>query len=124
MNRLDEIRERWEAATPAPWEYEAVSGNVFREFMTDDGHEATGVAHMENVADGVAVAHAPEDAAALLAAVQAVLDLHPEMAFGPGVTICSVCRDSMRRVIVYPCPTVRAVTAALGEGGNSRRTNE
>lgn len=64
--------------------------------------------------------HAPQDRAALLEAVETVLDVHKpfvwDFGFGP-VASCRGCEEQgvAEAQAAYPCPTVRALTAALGD---------
>ncbi|MFS2091049.1 hypothetical protein [Paenarthrobacter nicotinovorans] len=61
------------------------------------------------------VAAAPADVARLLAAVQAVTALHQPDNDGTIGTYCSHCTSLIDGgPELYPCPTVRAVVAALG----------
>ena len=55
------------------------------------------------------------DVPALVSALLCVLDLHRPNQLGSLAT-CERCRDLRGSQIEYPCPTVRAVEAALKEG--------
>lgn len=55
------------------------------------------------------------DAPALLAALRAVLDLHRPEKFMNFEDTCSGCDIGTLDPPTWPCPTVRAVQAALGE---------
>ena len=54
------------------------------------------------------IRHIAADLRSLVAALRAVLDLHEPFGSDPG--ICAGCED------YAPCPTVRAITEALGGG--------
>lgn len=117
--RLAEIRARTEGLVPGPWTWsvggvEALDydGEPVMIFEREDRHVTT-----RN--DAAFVAHARTDVPALLAAVDAVLAVH-----GPAhatltdisgnvmdIETCATCRCAW-----YPCPTVRAVTEAIGGG--------
>ena len=57
------------------------------------------------------------DAPAMLAALRAVLDLHAEFYYdGPNCSQCMYIDGDDVEPEPWPCPTVRAVQAALGEG--------
>lgn len=59
------------------------------------------------------------DVPALLAAVEAVLELHEPEATGYGDWVCGACISAGSHdweSTAYPCPTVTAIQAALGEG--------
>lgn len=74
MSRLDEIRERWEAATPGPWEIDRYPkggariatnfGNGSRKLIADTYQEG----------DREAIFNARTDVPALLAAIENVLE--------------------------------------------------
>ena len=56
-----------------------------------------------------------------LDALQAVLDLHKPVDVEPSETICAACSNRLPNgrfmpIIEYPCPTVRAITDAIGGG--------
>lgn len=53
----------------------------------------------------------------LVNALRAVLGLHKPIEIGPSAVECSECVDpkDSHWGAIWPCPTVRAVTAALGE---------
>ncbi len=56
------------------------------------------------------------DVPALLAAVEAVLELHQPYITRSAWQTCNECWNSGTAEIVYPCPTVAAIRTALGEG--------
>ncbi|WP_440221201.1 hypothetical protein [Dietzia sp. MNB45] len=75
-------------------------------FLTGDGPTSRANAEF--------IAHARADVPALVSALLSVLDLHRPNPLGSLAT-CERCRDLRGSQIEYPCPTVRAVEAALGE---------
>ena len=123
--RLDEIKARAAAATEGPWVNDSTEiGRPFPGTDTIDVWVAESCHPNGDGIDGEAdaefIAHARQDIPALLAAVEAVLELHEEVGNEgkPGcdcgclglVPWCK-CGD-----YTYPCPTVVAIQAALGEG--------
>ena len=112
-DRLDEIQARADAATDGPWE-------------GDYGHFGTGIVagrvrtgpnvigSMWRPSDGTFTAHARTDVPRLVAALRAVLDLHKPR---NGNDDCGHCVNpaDAHWGIPWPCPTVRAIEAALGE---------
>lgn len=59
-----------------------------------------------------------QDIPALLAAVEAVLELHEPEATGYGDWVCGACISAGSHdweSTAYPCPTVTAIQSALGE---------
>ncbi len=101
MNRLEEIKARAELVAGKP-----------------DNREPT-EKEWDALTDG-----AIHDVPALLAAVEAVLELHPVRPNinhdgSPSTTHggwCHVCSDRWGASHPFPCPTVTAIQAALGEG--------
>ena len=55
------------------------------------------------------------DVPALVAAVEAVLELHQPYITRSAWQTCNECWNSGTAEIVYPCPTVAAIRQALGE---------
>ncbi len=109
--RLNEIKARADAATEGPW-------SVHRSERTGTyvtHPDLLGIAREWSLVwqDGDAefIAHARTDLPAMAAALTAVLDLHPSI--GGYWLECDVCADD-RGPKPYPCPTVRAITDALG----------
>ena len=109
-SRLAEIRARAENATDGPWED---WGGVDANGVTRASGPITWDDHGGEVfkpADAEFIAHARTDVPALLAAVEAVRELHqPGHTFhghGFSTPLCS-CGAPL------PCPTIQAVTAAL-----------
>lgn len=114
-SRLAEIRARVEAATEGPWtaEYSGEQGNCVLPPGYRSTREAVAVTRLLSAqADAEFIAHARTDLPALLATVEAVMALHKCLTFpddGIGEpTACGHCDNE-----TYPCPTVRALTAAL-----------
>ena len=58
-----------------------------------------------------------EDVLAMAAALRAVADLHRPDACWADRLDCGAC-SSYDECVQWPCPTITAVTEALGEGGN------
>ncbi len=56
------------------------------------------------------------DVPTLVAAVEAVLELHQPYITRSAWQTCNECWNSGTAEIVYPCPTVAAIRTALGEG--------
>jgi hypothetical protein len=56
------------------------------------------------------------DVPTLVAAVEAVLELHQPYITRSAWQTCNECWNSGTAEIVYPCPTVVAIRTALGEG--------
>lgn len=88
------------------------------------GAKSTGpnvIGSMWRPSDGTFTAHARTDVPALVAALRAVLDLHRPVEVEPSDTICGDCSFQLPngryfgKVEEWPCDTVRAVEAALGE---------
>lgn len=60
-----------------------------------------------------------DDVPALVAALEAVLELHEPEATGYGDWVCGACISAGSHdweSTAYPCPTVQAIHQALGEG--------
>ena len=56
------------------------------------------------------------DIPALVAAVEAVLELHKEVQWKESWPTCIHCNSGEGSPLAYPCPTVTAINQALGEG--------
>ena len=56
------------------------------------------------------------DVPTLVAAVEAVLELHQPYITRSAWQTCNECWNSGTAEIAYPCPTVAAIRTALGEG--------
>ena len=65
--------------------------------------------------DAVFIAHARQDIPALVAALEAVLELHKEVQWAESWPTCIHCNDGEGSPLAYPCPTVAAIQSALGE---------
>ena len=121
---LDTTQRLDGAATPGPWETVEDAGR--RGHITApvyDPEEGAFVTHCEecmgyvlNAANAEWISHARTALPAAVAALRAVLDLHaPDREWGH---ICGHCTDFDTygsEWIDYPCPTVKAITEALGE---------
>lgn len=121
--RLAEIRARVENATPGPWEWDGESGedwpqgdnSLIARQGTEEavicawGYDAYGITVDE--ADAEFIAASRTDLPALLAAVEAVRELHAADEDGD----CAECirRAQGRGDQSYPCPTITALAAAL-----------
>jgi len=140
-SRLDAIKARAEAATDGPW----VQGRFIDSHHTSrksdewksnaDEQERLSVRvgdpmgeHVARITDGdhsdaVFIAHARQDIPALLAAVEAVLELHkPWTVSNPSESTVNHCCDQCYEggtgdYVPYPCPTVAAIQSALREVG-------
>ena len=135
-SQLDAIKARAAAATDGPW----VQGRFIDSHHTSrksdewksnaDEQERLSVRvgdpmgeHVARITDGdhsdaVFIAHARQDIPALLAAVEAVLELHEPEATGYGDWVCGACISAGSHdweSTAYPCPTVTAIQSALGE---------
>lgn len=115
LARLDEIQARIDAATPGPW-----VGAITRH---SKGYGVLGA--MSNRGTGKAIAvfsgverrhedvqlcgHAPTDLAALVTAIRDVLAQHSR-----GVQLGGRAGRCIEDMSSWPCPTVKAVAAALG----------
>ncbi|MEV4902376.1 hypothetical protein AB0K08_13665 [Citricoccus sp. NPDC055426] len=116
---LAEMQARADAATEGPWKAVTDEGVTLCLVLTaaegvdpesEDAFYDSGVS-TETGGDAEFIAHARTDLPAMAAALTAVLDLHPSID-GAGVE-CDVCADD-RGPKPYPCPTVHAITDALG----------
>ena len=114
--RLAEIRARVENATEGPWS--VYRGDRIGTYVTRP--DLAGVAREWSLtwsdADAEFIAASRTDLPALLAAVEAVMALHKRLTFpddGIGEpTACGHCDNE-----TWPCPTIRALAAALGVQG-------
>ncbi|GAA2237574.1 hypothetical protein GCM10010401_07200 [Rarobacter faecitabidus] len=124
VGRLDEIRAREQAATGGPWAFHADSGAPL-DADAVDAADGTEVCSYLLPANAEFIAHAREDIPRLLAAVDAVLELHKATRYGDmvgdlkhalthDVLVCPICEDGTGGYETYPCPTVRAITEAVG----------
>lgn len=126
--RLAEIRARAEAATEGPWEQCALGG--LRDEMT---HGATAMIKGDEervfttpwgprgVRDMEFIARARQDVPTLLAALEAVVNEHKatircQMPWRHTGIMCDNCREKCWSCDhFYPCPTITAVTDAIGD---------
>ena len=127
-SQLDAIKERAEAATDGPWR---VISDYIPGVIEVEGPTASNdyVAELSaDKADLEFIAHARQDIPALLAAVEAVLELHKPitddgnslrnwlgMGNGKPRDYCNECEVDGYTAVPYPCPTVTAIQSALGE---------
>ncbi|UUG69995.1 hypothetical protein SEA_ZUCKER_35 [Arthrobacter phage Zucker] len=125
MTTLDEIRGRLSAATPGPWHWDeeygdkgdtglALTNETGAEIIGAYNHHCCSFRDDPSVDDNDAelIAHAPADITALLRAIDVILKAHTPMALD-GMQCCSACSSGQWDVL-YPCPTVSSITAALG----------
>ena len=113
--RLDEIKARAAAATEGPWMNLMLAlVPVGRDGNIADTACEDSVGNRVNNAEFIA--HARSDVPVLVAAVKAVLELHQPYITRSAWQTCNECWNSGTAEIVYPCPTVAAIQAALGEG--------
>lgn len=132
-SELDAIKARAEAATDGPW----VQGRFIDSHHTSrksdewksnaDEQERLSVRvgdpmgeHVARITDGdhsdaVFIAHARQDIPALLAAVEAVLELHQRNMYDECIECLSTDEYGEATNVDYPCPTVTAIQSALGE---------
>ena len=116
------------AATPGPWEtVEDTARRGHIKAPVDDPEEGAFVTHCEecmgyvlNAANAEWIAHARTALPQAVAALQAVLDLHAnDTEYGsPSEPMCEECNRANSEGLTYiewPCPTVAAITEALGE---------
>lgn len=126
LTYLDEVDARAEAATEGPWVPYSTGSSPMDNYVTTPGLD--GVAMHYALAwkpgDAEFIAHARQDLPALSKALRAVLAMHiPHTGFGDDPPICRECNRVALGATVeayYPCPTVRAIQAALAvndEGG-------
>lgn len=84
--------------------------------------EITGRDIPQQWADATAIAHAPEDVAALIGALDAILVLHRPVDSGDPRILGDVCAECSEvddyQFTFYPCPTVEAV-GLLAEGSTA-----
>lgn len=122
MSELDAIKARAEAATEGPWR---VRTDYIPGVIEVEGPTASNdyVAELSaDKADLEFIAHSRADIPALVAAVEAVLELHkPWTVSNPSESTVNHCCDQCYEggtgdYVPYPCPTVTAIQSALGEG--------
>ena len=103
---LTGMESRLTAATPGPWE-DAGRGEIWT-LGPGTPWQGVLVARPSRLADVALIAAAPSDLAKLTTAIRNVLDLHEPNADLPADEWC-LCDEP------WPCPTVRAITDALGD---------
>lgn len=113
MRALAEIRARLDTVTdyhPAP--HRAVVNSAGDRWGVVDSNGCVITTDPQDTAN--LYAHAPADIAKLLAAVEAVLDIHKvHGGYLHAGDVCWECSDDDCET-PYPCPTVEAITKALG----------
>ena len=112
---LDAIKARAEAVTEGPWR---VISDYIPGVIEVEGPTARNdyVAELSaDKADLEFIAHARTDIPALVAALEAVLELHREVQWAESWPTCIHCNDGEGSPLAYPCPTVAAIQSALGE---------
>ena len=129
MKRLDEIEARANAASPGPWFDEERNldepwdlTTVYYGFHNGETPDRDLVA--EAAYDNAEfIAHARQDVPALVAALRAVLELHPragvvsvdpERGLVEDEAVCAECIVNYEPA-PWPCPTVAAIRQHLGE---------
>lgn len=121
---LAAIAARAAAATPGPWKHGnanekpyapfwMITNEAFHNPGPDDEEWVAVELHTGVEADAEFIAAARTDIPLLLAAVQAVLDLHEPVTDYGGAVRCDHCLLDIGLYYAYPCPTVAAITAAL-----------
>lgn len=123
--RLAEINARAEAATEGPWahwnpadgpSHMEIGGKVAWKSLRT-GSQYGDDEKIPHWADAAFIAHARTDVPALVAALEAVLEVHQHFEYsdsrGDGAG-CNECRYDDGSHMEYPCPTVEAINEALG----------
>ncbi len=141
MKKLEEIRARAEKATPGPWrtggDCEEYRSAYVETTWAVDGEHTELVTDYLKPADADFIAHSRTDIPKLVAALEAVANLHYasddeedlfEAACGEGlcrhsgrddecptvtITPCAECSIPGVHYIAYPCPTIRTIQEAL-----------
>lgn len=142
MTRLDEIKARAEAATEGPWSwsgrvapvlsgYAGTSYRYSKEVIEAEHHGECGCrsdCQLEVTVDPLDaefIASARSDIPRLVAALEAVLELHKMELDFKGRPFCVECDSNCHSYsgtrcdspdAPFPCPTVAIVRTALGEG--------
>ena len=118
-DELAAMRARVDGAVPGPWTWTVGSVEATRDGETFEIVEREDL-HQTTRNDVEFIAHARTDVPRLLDAVDAVLAMHEPVSrsyvLGETFDECSYCvdpQDSTWR-LDYPCPTVQAITSALG----------
>ena len=115
MTRLDEIKARAEAGTSGLWvnPHGAMEKYGYEFINSPSGIVASKI---DNHANAEFIAQSRTDVPALVAAVEAVLELHQQVGSNQ-YPDCVHCSDDFGNwPVAYPCPTVAAIRTALGEG--------
>lgn len=116
-SRLDAIKARAEAATGGPWrvQLDGFDYGPWDEVYVDNARGECPCTPC-GVSNAEFIAQSRTDVPALVAAVEAVLELHQPYITRSAWQTCNECWNSGTAEIVYPCPTVAAIRTALGEG--------
>lgn len=123
MSDLEAIKARAEAATEGPWHIDHDERTV-RAIDPANGKimfNRAGTPHrhwqQQGQADAEFIAHARDDVPRLVAALEAVENLHrpyTQHPSGIGAKYCVHCWDGIKsQSTAYPCPTVTAIRTAL-----------
>ena len=121
-DRLDEIQARADHATDGVWGVDGYDQCYVVSSDADDDGRPWMDCRVSNADDAVFIAHARTDVPRLVEALRRVLDRHRPVEVEPSDTICGNCSFQLPngryfgKVEEWPCDTVRAVEAALGEG--------
>ena len=120
---LNRIRKQADAATTGPWEakhhhHTVTKRHVVSEIPRVVECEGDGGGGLYRGEDAEFIAAARTTAPALLDALEAVLDTHSPDYTYPDCPKCSECSDLASTedrsfVVLWPCPTVEAITSAL-----------
>lgn len=124
---LARIRAQADAATPGPWMTYTVTPNMGSEILTAPGEgEAYGdyvVPEYIDMDNAEFIAAARTTVPALLDALEAVLEIHQDGgesqgylddgSYGDMPHCCTECGSLGEYGVLWPCPTVEAITTAL-----------
>ena len=108
---LDRAKVVTEEATPGPWEED---GSLIG---PRPGASVAQVWGVRWEADGAFIAHARTALPQAVAALRATLDMHAKIVTDQhidGPTTCAACGKPAEGFAIWPCPTVAAITEALG----------
>ena len=118
---LDHTQKLDQAATPGPWVWSEPdpewTGDYYGVWERDEDMPPVAATHAPGEygkADAEWIAHARTALPAAVAALRAVADLHQPDACWIDRLDCGAC-SSYDECVQWPCPTITAVTEALGE---------
>ena len=124
IDRLDQIRDRADAATPGPWfesphEHDPVWSAVVTGGVDENGMDCEPTIEADTRPNAEFIAAARTDVPRMEAALRGVLDLHilDDQFPDDPVKKCVACNLSDREGLDptrWPCPTVQAIATALG----------